>query len=1319
MKKILVIDEDKPLRNSVMTELRRNGFEALGAANGAEGVALAKAQAPSLVLCDLNLAGRSGLDVLRELRLQPATSSIPVILMTGAADQADARPSLDPGADGYLRKPFALESMLTKVQARLQRLDGSQGAGAAKPQPEHISADKKLGEAVGINGEVHQMTARGFRNILQVVVLVFVFTLVQVSGLQWVCNHGMQVAQSLENQGLPNLNQLTALREHLILFRLYAYEYLFARENKRPRLARAVKEVVNQTQIDLAKIQELLHDPRGQPLAATLGTSFAELAREFDRVQGLVDNNFTGAMVALDNDVPPMIQKVDAAAVQLTIFGYQLSTVQANATFHSFESIKNWAIVFGIVNMVVALGLLLFVRRAARKTRSQLVKALDQLNEQAQALRLQTSALEAAANGISITRRNGNIVWVNRAFTRLTGYASEEVVGKNTRLLKSGRHTLEFYRDLWATINAGKVWHGELVNRRKDGSFYDEEMTITPVAGEDGKVQNFIAIKQDVSERKRNQQLLTHERDLLQSLMDNLPDFIFFKDANSRFTRINLALARYFGLTGPEAAIGKSDADFFPMREARQKLVDERRLLATGKPVQGLVEKSDRAGDTKWVSSTKVPIYGEAGKITGLVGISHDVTESKRVEETLQRQQAELRALFDLMPALIWFKDTENRILRVNQQVAEQAGKPVAEIEGRPSGEIYPQEAARFYADDLEVIRSGAPKLAYVEMVPGPAGQELWVQTDKVPYCDQNGKVIGIVVMAQDITERKRAEATLMESKRFLKYTLDALSSHIAILDEGGTIVEVNTAWHRFARENGFCGGHCGVGDNYLQICDAAAGDYSEGAAAVASGIRAVMAGNSNEFHLEYPCHSPQEQRWFVVRATRFASDQPVRVVVAHENITKRKRTEEELQRKGAFLEAQVNSSIDGILVVDELGRKTLQNQRLTALLKIPPPIADDEDDEQQLRWVMQKVKNPEQFLEKVLYLNSHRHEIGQDELELQDGTIFDRYSAPMTGADGKYYGRMWIFRDITERRRTEMDWQMMEMQLRQSQKLESIGQLAAGIAHEINTPSQYVGDNTRFVKDSFAAICSVLKSHEELLASARNNIITPELLARNEALLLASDLDYLCTQIPAALAETLEGVERVTKIVRAMKDFSHPGGQSKTPADLNRAIESTVTVARNEWKYVAELKLELEPELPPIPCFIGEFNQCILNLVVNAAHAIGDVVKKNPGTKGSITVSTRRDGNQIEVRVADTGTGIAEANRPKIFAPFFTTKDVGKGTGQGLAIVYGSIVKRHGGSVRFETEVGKGTAFIIRLPISPLLSMAANPSQPVELATS
>jgi signal transduction histidine kinase len=319
----------------------------------------------------------------------------------------------------------------------------------------------------------------------------------------------------------------------------------------------------------------------------------------------------------------------------------------------------------------------------------------------------------------------------------------------------------------------------------------------------------------------------------------------------------------------------------------------------------------------------------------------------------------------------------------------------------------------------------------------------------------------------------------------------------------------------------------------------------------------------------------------------------------------------------------------------------------------------------------------------------------------------------PVYGENGAINGLVGISRDITAYKQAEVERQMMELQLRQSQKLESVGQLAAGIAHEINTPTQYVGDNTRFVKDSFAAILNVLKSHEELFAAAKGNAITPELLARNEELLAASDLDYLCEQIPSALKETLEGVERVGNIVRAMKEFSHPGGKEKTAADLNRAIESTVTVARNEWKYVADLKLELGPELPFVPCFVGEFNQCILNLIVNAAHAIGDVIKKNPGTKGLITVQTRHAGDQVEVRVTDTGTGIPEAARAKIFEPFFTTKDVGKGTGQGLAMIYGSIVKLHGGTVTFETEMGQGTTFILCLPLKPKAGAAAVPPPP------
>lgn len=277
-----------------------------------------------------------------------------------------------------------------------------------------------------------------------------------------------------------------------------------------------------------------------------------------------------------------------------------------------------------------------------------------------------------------------------------------------------------------------------------------------------------------------------------------------------------------------------------------------------------------------------------------------------------------------------------------------------------------------------------------------------------------------------------------------------------------------------------------------------------------------------------------------------------------------------------------------------------------------------------------------------------------------------------------------------------------VEVQLRQVQKLEAIGQLAAGIAHEINTPTQYVSDNTRFIQRSFKTIQETCTLYTEMLQAAKTNLITPELLKRIETATEAGELDYLFEEVPDAIDQTLEGVDRIVKIVRAMKDFSHPGSQEKASADLNRAIESTVTVTRAEWKYVADLKLNLDPNLPPVICFLGDFNQAVLNLIVNAAHAIGDVVKEKPETKGLITVSSRQDGDMVEVRISDTGYGIPEQIRPRIFDPFFTTKAVGKGTGQGLAVVYCSIVKRHGGTVAFETELGKGTTFIIRLPMAP-----------------
>lgn len=283
---------------------------------------------------------------------------------------------------------------------------------------------------------------------------------------------------------------------------------------------------------------------------------------------------------------------------------------------------------------------------------------------------------------------------------------------------------------------------------------------------------------------------------------------------------------------------------------------------------------------------------------------------------------------------------------------------------------------------------------------------------------------------------------------------------------------------------------------------------------------------------------------------------------------------------------------------------------------------------------------------------------------------------------------------DITSRK-------VLQAKLAHAHKMESVGQLSAGIAHEINTPTQYVGDNTRFLQESFHDLLQVLEAYDGLVyAINQQGDISAALKAVNDAEEKA-DLDYLKAEIGEAIKQSLEGVERVASIVRAMKEFSHPGSVSKTPSDINKGIANTITVATNEWKYVSTVKTEFDQELPLVPCLPGDLNQVILNLIVNAAHAICESLGPNPTEKGLITVSTSSTVSHAIIRIQDTGTGIPEENRDRIFDPFFTTKDVGVGSGQGLAIARSVVVEKHGGTLEVESELGVGTTFIIRLPLT------------------
>jgi len=275
-----------------------------------------------------------------------------------------------------------------------------------------------------------------------------------------------------------------------------------------------------------------------------------------------------------------------------------------------------------------------------------------------------------------------------------------------------------------------------------------------------------------------------------------------------------------------------------------------------------------------------------------------------------------------------------------------------------------------------------------------------------------------------------------------------------------------------------------------------------------------------------------------------------------------------------------------------------------------------------------------------------------------------------------------------------------LELQLRQAQKLEGIGQLAAGIAHEINTPTQFVGDNIRFLKDSWGPVAEFLEFCGTVQSEWAAGPVSPEHLQRFSELHRKCDLEYVSEHIPKAIDLSLEGVKRIAKIVKGFKEFSHPGSEEKRAINLNQAIETTISVARHEWKYCAELVTAFDDDLPLVPCLIGEFNQVMLNLIVNSAHAISSAVEKNGTGKGTITISTRREGEWAQVAVADTGAGIPVEIRSRVFEPFFTTKEVGKGTGQGLALAHAAIVNRHQGQLWFESELGQGTTFFIRLPL-------------------
>ena len=507
------------------------------------------------------------------------------------------------------------------------------------------------------------------------------------------------------------------------------------------------------------------------------------------------------------------------------------------------------------------------------------------------------SLVEQTPAGIFRKDREGRYVFANSWFCQLRGLDPKKIIGRTTEELLAEEESGPAKPEITKLLREGSKHHKEILRTGKP--IHVDEFYLTPeggkrylhvvksaVFGSDGEIIGTQGIQFDTTQRMEAEKALDHQRDLLDTLMNNSPDNIYFKDTQSRFVKCSKTQARHFGLDSPDKLVGKTDFDFYPESHARPRYEDEQKIIRTGRPMIDKEELEElSSGHVTWVSSTKMPWFDAAGKVIGIIGISREITGRKQAELALLESEGRYRQLFDLAADAVVLVDMEtHHYVDVNKAAQKLYGYSREEFLN-----MSPEDVSTEPEKTHDHINSGD---AYVPIRwhKKKNGEKFAVEI-KANQIRHLGRATALVTL-RDITERKLAEKAVEDAGRFSQSTIDALSTHLCVLDENGRIIATNSSWQKFAEANPPQSLRANVGDNYLHVCDAVTGPEAADAAAFAVGIRKVIDGESEDFAMEYACHSTAEQNWFVGRVTRFPVDGSVRVVVAHENITAQRKLE-------------------------------------------------------------------------------------------------------------------------------------------------------------------------------------------------------------------------------------------------------------------------------------------------------------------------------------------------------------------------------------------------------------------------------------------
>lgn len=779
-------------------------------------------------------------------------------------------------------------------------------------------------------------------------------------------------------------------------------------------------------------------------------------------------------------------------------------------------------------------------------------------------------------------------------------------------------------------------------------------------------------------------QQLTDEKSFIDHALNAVQDPFYVLDQQGHFLRWNRGLEEASGY-GPEEIAQLRPADFFVGKDC------PRVIAAIQRAWQGEHVCLEAEGVTK--DGRRIPfeltgsrLLDSQGNTIAICGIARDISQRKRNQQQLHELADDLQLRIKQINCLYAISRVQEEQQASNEHLARRTAEllPAAltcpelacarvtlsghMAESPAFAETPWRIAAPIYVDGEY---AGAVDVCYRELPPG-RGKEPFLQEEKAlieEVADRLGTMFS----------RLRAEQRVRELKQQMEFILGATRTGIAVLDEQMRVHYVDPEWQRRCGDPAgkqCCEYFCGRNEPCEQCGGLRARDQRQ----IVVAERILPKEGNRPVQITSIPFQDEQGRWWIAQVSA--------------DITHRKKAEAALRASEARHRAITQSAQDAIITADMTGVIRFWNPAAERIFGFTAEEAVG-------RNMMDLIVPPEYHDAKrrgmELFARTGQGAALGKTLELEgfrkDGTQFplEISVSAYRGEDG--FVAVALVRDISQRKQ-------IEARLQQARKLEAIGQLAAGIAHEINTPIQYMGDNMRFVAEAFEDIRPFFKSLGDLLSARETDQPDPDVLARLRDAAAKADFEYLAEEIPRAMQQGLEGVRHVAEIVRAMKEFAHPGAEHKQGVDLNRAVQNTLTISRNEWKYVAEVQTKLDPDLPPVPGLPGELNEVLLNLIVNAAQAIAEKNKDRPEEKGTITVATRRNGRWVEIAVADTGTGIPEQIRAQVFNPFFTTKAPGRGTGQGLAIAHHIIVEKHGGQIDFESRPGEGTVFTVRLPL-------------------